>query len=121
MIDLKLQQNSNFIYLNIKNNLILKTIVLSQRLIFKLLAIDNNKDDRYGIIDNNKKIARKLEKSKSKKLFKSQKLAKLEKKLLKSENSLNYDAKEIKLNFLSFDTRKTFNCLLLAFIKVSIL
>ena len=47
--------------------------------------------------------------SKNKKLFKSQKLAKSRKKLLKSENSLNFDAKKTRLSFLISGTSKAFN------------
>ena len=47
--------------------------------------------------------------SKDKKLFKSQNLAKLEKKLSKSENSPNFNIKENKPSFLTLNTRIIFN------------
>ena len=71
--------------------------------------------------------AKKLEKSKSQKSAKSQKLSKSEKseseklkKLSKSRNSLYFDTKENRLNFLILDTRETFNRLRLAFTKALI-
>ena len=59
----------------------------------------------------------KSEKPKSKKLSKSQKLTKLGKKLLKSRNSPNFNAKKDGLSFLTSKARTAFNCLQLAFIK----
>ena len=80
-------------------------------MIFKLLEIGDDKFNKFNIDNNNEKIAKKPEKSKSKKLSKSQKLVKSEKKLLKSENLLNFGTKEAEPNFLTFSTRKILNCL----------
>ena len=63
----------------------------------------------------------KSRKSKSEKTFKSQNLAKSEKKLLKSENSTNFDATEDRPKFLTPDTRTAFNRLRLAFTEAPIL
>ena len=63
----------------------------------------------------------KSENSKSVKLSKPQKSAKSRKKLLKSGNSHNFNAKKAGLSFLTFGARETFNCLWLMFIKVLIL
>ena len=67
------------------------------------------------------KITKKSEKSKDQNLFKSQILAKLGKKLLKSGNSPNFDAKKNKPSFLTHKTKATFNCLQLTFTKALIL
>ena len=63
----------------------------------------------------------KLKKSKSKKTFKSQNLAKSRKKLSKSENLSNFGAIKASPKFLIFDAKIVFNCLWLTFIKASIL
>ena len=56
-----------------------------------------------------------------KKTFKSQNLAKPEKKLSKSENSTNFDATEDRPKFLTPNARTAFNHLWLAFIEAPIL
>ena len=53
-------------------------------------------------------------------MFKSQNLAKLEKKLSKSENSTNFDATEAEPKFLTFDARTAFNCLWVVFTEAPI-
>ena len=66
---------------------------------------------------------KKLSKSrnlKGEKLFKSQNLAKLRKKLSNNGNLPNFNIIKIELNFLIFDTRIAFNYLWLAFIKIPI-
>ena len=55
--------------------------------------------------------AKKSEKSKNKKIYKSQNLAKSGKKWLKNRNSTNFGITEIKPKFLTLNTRITFNCL----------
>ena len=81
----------------------------------------DNKINGYGINDN-EKIAKKSEKSKNQNLFKSRnlkseilfkslKLAKLEKKLSKSRNLSNFGIIKIEPKFLTLDTRIAFNCL----------
>ena len=55
------------------------------------------------------------------KLFKSRKLAKSKKKLLKSGNSPNFNAKDNKPSFLTPKARAVFNRLRLAFTKAPIL
>ena len=70
-----------------------------------------------GIKDNNKSIE-KFIKPKIRKLFKSQKLIKLKKKLLKNKNLSNFKIKENISSFLTFKARIAFNYLWLAFIKV---
>ena len=87
------------------------------------LVFENNEGD----IDNNKfsgddmKYAKKSEKTKAQKLLKSKKLSKSRKMLLKSENLPNFGIKKAKLNFLTSNARKTFNCLWLIFTKAPIL
>ena len=87
----------------------------------------NNKVNGFGISKNRVKHAKKLKKlsksgkSKSKKMSKSQNLAKSGKILSKSGNSINFNAMEAKLKFLTSDARIAFNCLWLAFIEASIL
>ena len=72
------------------------------------------KNDGKGIVvgfdGNDEELIKKLRKSKSKKLFKFRKLAKF-KKPSKSVNLPNFSAKEAKLSFFTFGTRKVFNCL----------
>ena len=80
---------------------------------------NNGKDIVVGFGSNNKKLVKKLRKSKNQKLFKSQKLAKF-KKLSKSRNSPNFSTIKAGPSFLISDTRKTFNYLRLAFIKALI-
>ena len=87
----------------------------------------NNKVNRFGVNKNGVEHAKKsgkLSKSgkaKSKKIFKSQNLAKSRKKSLKSRSFTNFDATEARPKFLTFDTRITFNRLWLAFTKALIL
>ena len=68
-----------------------------------------------GIEDDNELI------EKYGKLSKSQKLAKLEKKLSKSRNLPNFDIEENGPSFLTPDARMAFNYLRLAFTKALIL
>ena len=93
----------------------LKTTIPPERLTPKRLRVGDNKVNRFGV-GGNKEIARKLEK-----LFKSQKSAKLRKKLLKNRNSPNFGASKAKLKFLTSDASIAFNRLWLAFIKAPIL
>ena len=58
--------------------------------------------------------------SKGEKLSKSQKLAKSRKKLLKNDNSLNFNTKKNRLSFLTFNARVVFNYLRLVFMKALI-
>ena len=93
----------------------LKTTILFQVLVVnKVLAVS----EIDGIKNN--KSTQKFVESKTRKLSKSQKLAKF-KKLLKCGNSPNFSAKKSGLTFLTSSTRKTFNCLWLAFTKALIL
>ena len=70
-----------------------------------------NKINKFNISSNDMKYAKKLKKSKNKKLFKSQNLAKSGKRLLKNKNSSNFGIKKIKLNFLTSNTKTAFNYL----------
>ena len=90
----------------------------------------NNGDgevNRFSISRNSVEHAKKSRrlsksgKSKSEKISKSQNLAKSEKKLSISGNSTNFDTTKTGSNFLTSDTKTTFNCLWLAFTKASIL
>ena len=87
----------------------------------------NSEVDGFDVGGNGIKYAKKSGKSsksrklKSKKTSKSQNLAKSRKKLLKSENSPNFDAMEAGPKFLTPDARTAFNRLWLAFTKVLIL
>ena len=71
----------------------------------------NNKINRFGVSSNDIKYTEKSRKLKSKKLFKFQNSAKLEKKLSKSENWINFDTKKAESSFLIFDAKTIFNCL----------
>ena len=82
--------------INNNNQLIEKFVKPKTRKLFKL---KKSKSEKLS----------KLRKSKSKKSFKSQNLAKRKKKLSKSGNLPNFDAKEIELSFLTFNTKITFN------------
>ena len=73
-----------------------------------------------GFGGNSMKHAKMSEKSKGQKIFKSQKLDKLEKNSSKSGNSLNFGATEIGLSFLIHGAREAFNRLQLAFTKALI-
>ena len=77
---------------------------------FKWLKANNSENDRF---DNNdsKKIARKLGKLKSEKLFKFQKLAKSRKRLSKNRNLSHFSTKKTRPSFLTFGIKKTFNYL----------
>ena len=55
--------------------LMLKIIILLEKLIFKQLRVDNSEIDKFNN-SNDEKISKKLRKLKNKKLFKSHKLAK---------------------------------------------
>ena len=59
----------------------------------------NNEVNEFGVDKNNIEHAKKSQKSKSKKMFESQNLAKLGKKLLKSGNLTNFGAIEAGLKF----------------------
>ena len=96
----------------------LKMAAPPERLTFDRLKFDDN-ESGDGVDD--RKIAKKSEKPNGHKLFKSQKPAKLEKKLSKSGNSLNFDTKNSGQSFLTPKARAAFNRLRLAFIKVPIL
>lgn len=76
-----------------------------------------NKTD--SIEDDNKPIIE-FVKSKTRKLFKYQKLAKLRKKLSKNGNSFKFHTKKAGLSFLTLNTRIAFNYLWLVFTKTSI-
>ena len=92
----------------------LKTIMLSQILIANKILAANN----VGSVESDNELIKKCGKlSKTRKLFKSQKSAKLGKELSKSGNLPNFDAKKKGLNFLILDTRMTFNCLRVIFTK----
>ena len=62
----------------------------------------------------------KLEKLKSKKMFKFQNLAESGKKLLKSENLPNFDVMKARSKFLTSNIKTTFNYLWLVFTKALI-
>ena len=99
---------------------------------FEQLNISDGEIDKFDVGSGGKEIAKKSGKLKSQnlsklknlkgeKLSKSQKSAKLRKKVSKSGNSLNFGAIKARPKFLTSDTRITFNCLWPAFIKASIL
>lgn len=95
----------------------LKTTRLSDKLAF-------GRNDGNGVVvgfGGDEEPAKKSEKSKGQKLSKSQKSAKSRKKSSKSGNLPKFDAKEARSTFLTFDIRKPFNCLQLAFTKALIL
>ena len=90
----------------------------------------NNGDKKvygYGVSENDVEYAKKSGKlsksgkSKNKKTSKSQNLAKSGKKLLKSENSTNFDIMEDRPKFLNLNARIVFNRLRLAFTEAPIL
>ena len=88
----------------------------------------NGEIDGFGVSGGSEKFAKKSGKLKSQNLAKSQKLFKLRKskdkkskKLLKSGNSLTFEATEAKLSFLTPGASKAFNRLWLAFTKALIL
>ena len=74
-----------------------------------------------NIEDGNKSIKKYEKLLKIRKLSKSQKLAKSRKKLLKSGNLPNFNAKKNKPSFLTPNARTAFNYLQLAFTKALIL
>ena len=74
-----------------------------------------------GVKGGNKLIEKCRKLSKTRKLSKCQKLAKSGKKLLKSGNLSNFNAKKNGLSFLTLNGKITFNHLWLAFTKASIL
>ena len=94
----------------------LKTTAPSERSISEKLGVDDGKDDGYGIGGDGVEHAKK-----SRKLSKSQKLTKLRKKLSKSGNLPNFNAKKAGPSFLTSDAREAFNRLWLAFTKAPIL
>ena len=79
----------------------------------------NSEVDRFG--SNDIKHVKKSRKSKGQNLSKSQKSAKSEKKLLKSANLSNFNAKTNKSYFLTSIASKTFNRLWQALTKALIL
>ena len=87
----------------------------------------NSEVDRFDISGNGvrhiKKSGKlsKLRKSKSKKMSKSQNLAKSKKKLLKNGNLTNFNATEAGPKFLTSNARTIFNCLQLIFTEIPIL
>ena len=107
--------------------LMLKRTVLPERLTPKQVGDNDGEIDRFEVDKNDVKHAKKLGKlsksgkSKSKKKSKSRNLAKLEKKLSKSDNLTNFDTTEARPKFLTPNARKTFNCLRLAFTGAPIL
>ena len=88
---------------------------------------NNNEVNEFDVDGNNVKHAKKLgklsksRKLKSKKISKSQNLAKSGKKLWKSGNSTNFNVTENKSKFLTFDVRIAFHRLWLAFTEALIL
>ena len=86
------------------------TTILLEKSTLKWLKVNNDKISRFND-DDSKKITKKLEKLKSKKLFKSQKLAQLGKKLIKNGNLLNFGTKKTRPSFLTFSIKEIFNCL----------
>ena len=97
-----------------------------EKLTFDKLKVGNNKGD-ISVGSDSIKHAKKSRKSKAQKLLKSPKLskswksAKSKKKLSKSWNSLNFNAKENEPSFLTPKAKMAFNYLKLAFIKALIL
>ena len=89
--------------------------ILLEKSTSKRLEISNDEIDRFDV-SNSREIIKKL-----RKLFKSQKLAKSGKKLLKSENLPNFGITEARRKFLTLDTKITFNYLWLIFTKTPIL
>ena len=83
----------------------LKITILMVKLTFKRLKVNDNEANRF-CLGGVKKIAKKSRKSKSEKLFKSWKLAKLGKNLSKSRNLLNFDAQKNRLSFLTPKARQ---------------
>ena len=88
----------------------------------------NSKVVGFGVGGGGEELAKKLGKSKSQNLVKSQKLSKLgkskiekSKKPSKSGNSPNFDATETGLSFLTPKAKTAFNRLWLAFTKAPIL
>ena len=90
-------------------------IVLLKKSTFEWLRVGNSEVKEFGVSRNGVEHAKKLEKlfksgkSKSKKTFKSQNLAKSGKKLSKSRNSTNFNAIEDGPKFLTIDAKITFN------------
>ena len=99
----------------------LKTTISLERSNFEWLGVGNNEVNRYGVGENSVEHTKNLGKLKSKKMCKSQNLAKLGKKSSKIGNLTNFDAIENRPKFLTSDTRTAFNCLWLAFIEAPIL
>ena len=82
--------------------------MLSQVFVVDEMLITN----KVSVIESDDKSIEKYRKLlKTGKLFKSWKSAKSRKKLLKSGNLSNFKAKKNRPNFLSLNTRTTFNCL----------
>ena len=95
----------------------LKTSTPLEKLISNRLKVDDDEgDDGIDSIE----IAKKLEKLKGQKLFKSWKPAKSGNNLSKNGNSPNFNAKNSKPSFLTSKTMASFNRLRLAFIKALI-
>ena len=89
---------------------IIKTTRLPDVLVLK---VKNGDNEIVGFdVSGGEKLAKKL-----KKLSKSWKLSKSEKKPLKSGNSSKFGTKKAEPNFLISDAKKVFNCLWLAFTK----
>ena len=98
----------------------LKTTPPSKRLISDGLEVGDG-DGNIGVDGDRIEHAKKSGKLKAQKLSKSQKSAKLEKKLSKNENLSNFNAKENGLSFLTPKAKTAFNCLWLTFIEALIL
>ena len=87
----------------------LKMVVSSEKLNSRQLRVGNSEVNRF-CIGGDEKIAKKLEKLKDQNLSIPQKLAKSGKNLSKYENLSKFDIKNICLTFLTFKTKKYFNC-----------
>ena len=83
----------------------LKITVLLEKLIPKQLRVSDDEVNRFDV-GSGKEIAKK-----SGKLSKPWKLAKLEKKLSKNGNLLNFDIIEAGSKFLTPNAKTVFNCL----------
>ena len=103
--------------------LILKIIILLHVIVTNKMFIINKIFiiNEIGNIKDNNKLMKKFIKPKTRKLFKSQNLAKSRKKLSKNRNLPNFNAIKTRLSFLSFNIKTVFKCLKLIFIKALIL
>ena len=67
--------------------------------------------EKYGKLLKTEKLSKSQKLSKTRKLFKFQKSAKLRKKLTKSQNLSNFDAKKYRSRFLILSAKTVFNYL----------